>query len=153
MTEYNYATTITIYFEDGSTDKVYPSSEEEVKESLESWEQSLYYGDCVKFTVEYEKHVDGKLIRHTEVFTEYGEAPQITEEEVNEFVELRESIGKNQKEFARFTGIPFRTIQNWENGVNSCPGYVLAMLKTCVASKETWYSEYFMNDYARKMRR
>ena len=153
MTEYNYATTITIYFEDGSTDKVYPSSEEEVKESLESWEQSLYYGDCVKFTVEYEKHVDGKLIRHTEVFTEYGEDPQITEEEVNEFVELRESIGKNQKEFARFTGIPFRTIQNWENGVKSCPGYVLAMLKTCDASKETWYSEYFMNDYARKMRR
>lgn len=153
MTEYDHATTFTIYFEDGSTDKVYPSGEEEVKESLESWEQSLYYGDCVKFEVEYEKHVDGKLIRHTEVFTEYGEEPQITEEEVNEFVELRESIGKNQKEFARFTGIPFRTIQNWENGVNTCPGYVLAMLKTCVASKETWYSEYFMNDYARKMRR
>ena len=107
----------------------------------------------MKFKVEYEKHVDGKLIRHTEVFTEYGEKPQVTEEEVNEFVELRESIGKNQKEFARFTGIPFRTIQNWENGVNTCPGYVLAMLKTCVTHKETWHSEFFMNDYARKMRR
>ena len=153
MTEYDYVTTFTIYFEDGSTDKIYHSGEDEVKESIESWEQSLYYGDCVKFKVEYEKPVDGKLIRHTEVLTEYGEEPQITEEEVNEFVELRESIGKNQKEFARFTGIPFRTIQNWENGVNTCPGYVLAMLKTCVANKETWHSEYFMNDYARKMRR
>lgn len=153
MIEYGYATTFTIYFEDGSTDKVYASDEEEIKESIESLEQSLYYGDCVKFKVEYEKHVDGKLIRHTEVFTEYGEKPQVTEEEVNEFVELRESIGKNQKEFARFTGIPFRTIQNWENGVNTCPGYVLAMLKTCVTHKETWHSEFFMNDYARKMRR
>lgn len=85
--------------------------------------------------------------------TEYGEKPQVTEEEVNEFVELRKSIGKNQKEFARFTGIPFRTIQNWENGVNTCPRYVLAMLKTCVTHKETWYSESFMNVYARKMRR
>ena len=56
MTEYNYATTITIYFEDGSTDKVYPIGEEEIKESIDSWEQSLYYKDCIKFKVEYEKN-------------------------------------------------------------------------------------------------
>ena len=37
--------------------------------------------------------------------------------------------------------------------LNTCPGYVLAMLKTCVTHKETWHSEFFMNDYARKMRR
>ena len=34
MIEYGYATTFTIYFEDGSTDKIYHSDEEEIKESI-----------------------------------------------------------------------------------------------------------------------
>lgn len=153
MNEFNVCPTFKIYYEDGEIDKVYPVGEEEIKESIESWNQSLYYHDCVKFEIEYDRRIDGKLIRHTEVYTEYGEEPQVSEEKINEFAEIRKSVGMTQKQFSRFTGIPFRTIQNWECGVNVCPGYVLAMLKTCVANEETWYSEYFMNDYARKMRR
>ena len=33
-------------------------------------------------------------------------------------------IGLTQQQLADLLGIPKRTIQNWENGINKCPDYV-----------------------------
>lgn len=43
--------------------------------------------------------------------------------------ELRKQTGMTQKQFADYFGIPYRTIQNWEGGVNKCPEYLLRLLQ------------------------
>ena len=48
---------------------------------------------------------------------------------MNEFKKLREQSGMNMKKFAEHFGIPYRTVQNWEAGVNKCPEYLLKLLK------------------------
>lgn len=45
------------------------------------------------------------------------------------FKELREQSGMNMKRFAEHFGIPYRTVQNWEAGVNKCPDYLLNLMK------------------------
>ena len=42
---------------------------------------------------------------------------------------LRNSLGDTQIEFSRRYHIPFRTIQNWEAGVNTPPAYVEELLE------------------------
>lgn len=43
--------------------------------------------------------------------------------------EIRKSTGLSQTEFGkRLGGIPLRSIQNWENGVSSCPDYVVELI-------------------------
>lgn len=42
--------------------------------------------------------------------------------------ELRNALNMNLTRFSEFTGIPYRTLQNWEAGTNACPEYVLSML-------------------------
>ena len=44
------------------------------------------------------------------------------------FKEIRKLSGMNLKEFSRYFEIPYRTIQNWEAGVNSCPEYLLKLI-------------------------
>ena len=48
---------------------------------------------------------------------------------MNEFKKLREQSGMNMKQFAAHFEIPYRTIQNWEAGVNKCPEYLLELMK------------------------
>ena len=43
--------------------------------------------------------------------------------------ELRNQLGDTQSEFSERYNIPFRTIQNWENGVRKPPEYILDLLK------------------------
>lgn len=43
--------------------------------------------------------------------------------------EMRKALGDTQKEFAKRYNIPFRTIQNWENGVNMPPDYVMSFIE------------------------
>jgi transcriptional regulator with XRE-family HTH domain len=43
--------------------------------------------------------------------------------------EMRKSLGDTQTDFSRRYHIPFRTIQNWEAGVNSPPAYVEELLE------------------------
>ncbi len=43
--------------------------------------------------------------------------------------EMRKKLGYTQKEFANRYDIPFRTIQNWENGIRKPPEYVLKLLE------------------------
>ena len=46
-----------------------------------------------------------------------------------EIREMRMELGDTQNEFAERYQIPFRTIQNWENGVRRPPEYVLKLLE------------------------
>lgn len=82
MKEFSTSPDIIVY-DDGEIDKVYPVGEKEVKESIESWNQSLYSGDITKFEVVYYYRADNKLFRYTETYTEYDAAPTVTEEEIN----------------------------------------------------------------------
>ena len=43
--------------------------------------------------------------------------------------ELRTELGDTQREFADRYGIPFRTVQNWENGVRKPPEYIIRLLE------------------------
>ena len=43
--------------------------------------------------------------------------------------DLRTASGMTQKAFSEYFGIPKRTIQNWEGGVNICPDYLLSLLE------------------------
>lgn len=83
MKEFSTSQDIIVYYDDGEIDKVYPVGDKEVKESIESWNQSLYSGDITKFEVVYYYRADNKLFRHTETYTEYDATPTVTEEEVN----------------------------------------------------------------------
>lgn len=43
---------------------------------------------------------------------------------MNTIKEVRKKYGLTQHQLADLTGIPFRTIQNWEGGQRKCPEYV-----------------------------
>lgn len=45
---------------------------------------------------------------------------------------LRKLTGLSQTAFGKKYGIPMRTIQNWETGVNEAPGYVISLLERVV---------------------
>lgn len=45
------------------------------------------------------------------------------------FKELRQRSGMSMKRFAEYFGIPYRTVQNWEAGINICPAYTLRLLE------------------------
>ncbi|MBP3206214.1 MAG: transcriptional regulator [Lachnospiraceae bacterium] len=42
----------------------------------------------------------------------------------NRIIELRESVGENRKEFSLHTGIPVRTLEDWEAGRRNPPEYI-----------------------------
>ena len=83
MNEFSTSPDIIVYYDDGKIDKVYPVGEKEVKESIESWNQSLYSGDITKFEVVYYYRTDNKLFKHIETYTDYDTVPKVTEEEIN----------------------------------------------------------------------
>ena len=43
--------------------------------------------------------------------------------------ELREDSGMNRAQFAEFFGIPYRTIQHWEEGTRQPPEYVVSLIE------------------------
>lgn len=43
--------------------------------------------------------------------------------------EMRAATGLSQVKFAEHLGIPRRTIENWESGVNACPSYVKDLIQ------------------------
>lgn len=47
---------------------------------------------------------------------------------MNKIKEERIKLGLTQHQLAELTGIPFRTIQNWEGGQRKCPDYVEKLL-------------------------
>lgn len=42
---------------------------------------------------------------------------------------LREQAGMNRREFSEYTGIPVRTLEDWEAGKRTPPEYVPRLLK------------------------
>lgn len=50
--------------------------------------------------------------------------------------ELAQQYGLSQTDFARYFGIPLRTVQGWFNGSRSCPPYVLTMAAEILALNE-----------------
>lgn len=43
--------------------------------------------------------------------------------------ELRKASGMSQKAFADYFKIPKRTIENWEQGVNEVPKYLIELIE------------------------
>ena len=46
--------------------------------------------------------------------------------------EIRELLGISRAEFSRRYGIPIRTLENWDAGVNAPPAWVLSLLERVV---------------------
>ena len=47
---------------------------------------------------------------------------------MNTIKDKRIELGLTQQQLSKITGIPFRTIQNWEGGQRKCPDYVEKLL-------------------------
>lgn len=45
------------------------------------------------------------------------------------FEQLRRKSGMNKTEFSEYFEIPFRTVQNWENGSRKCPPYLMKLME------------------------
>ena len=43
--------------------------------------------------------------------------------------ELRQQSGMSQGKFGDYFGIPRRTIQNWEAGINQCADYLVRLME------------------------
>ncbi|MBR3307844.1 MAG: transcriptional regulator [Lachnospiraceae bacterium] len=50
--------------------------------------------------------------------------------------ELRESVGENRKEFSIRTGIPVRTLEDWEAGRRTPPEYIPRLIAFQLAYEE-----------------
>lgn len=48
--------------------------------------------------------------------------------------EARQIAGLTQKQLSERTGVPERSIQNWEAGARKCPGYVERMIVGYITS-------------------
>lgn len=44
------------------------------------------------------------------------------------FQELRQATGMNLKQFSNYFEIPYRTMQNWEEGQRKVPDYLLNLM-------------------------
>lgn len=44
------------------------------------------------------------------------------------FKELREASSMNMKQFAKFFGIPYRTVQDWDAGIRKCSPYLIDLM-------------------------
>ncbi len=44
-------------------------------------------------------------------------------------VEIREGVGENRKEFSLHTGIPVRTLEDWEAGRRTPPEYIPRLIE------------------------
>ena len=52
------------------------------------------------------------------------------------FKELKEASGLNLTRFAAYFNIPYRTAQNWQNGVRECPSYLLELMHYKLVKEE-----------------
>ena len=53
---------------------------------------------------------------------------EIKEIPINPIKHARMKYGLTQQQVADQTGVPFRTIQNWEGGQRKCPDYVMDLV-------------------------
>lgn len=48
---------------------------------------------------------------------------------MNNFKTIREQAGMTIAEIGRYFNIPYRTVQNWDNGMRKCPDYLLDLME------------------------
>ena len=51
------------------------------------------------------------------------------------FRALRDKTGMNRKEFSAYLGIPYRTMDDWENNRRKMPEYVFSLIQYKVATE------------------
>ena len=49
---------------------------------------------------------------------------------------LRESTGMNRREFCEYFSIPYRTVEEWENGKRRIAGYVYRLMEYQIRMEE-----------------
>jgi len=54
---------------------------------------------------------------------------------INPIRHARVKYGLTQQQVSDLTGVPFRSIQNWETGVRKCPDYVSKMVVSILDQK------------------
>ena len=54
---------------------------------------------------------------------------------ISRIKEARIKHGLTQTQVSEMTGVPFRSIQNWEAGVRNCPAYVEKMVVDIINQK------------------
>ncbi|MBD5477681.1 MAG: transcriptional regulator [Lachnospiraceae bacterium] len=47
----------------------------------------------------------------------------------NRITEIRREVGENRKEFSQHTGIPVRTLEDWEAGRRTPPEYIPRLIE------------------------
>ncbi len=62
---------------------------------------------------------------------------------------IRAATGLSQRAFAEKLNIPQRTVENWEQGVNSPPDYVIALIYSAVRKDESMGSDMTIADVMR----
>lgn len=58
---------------------------------------------------------------------------------------LRMESGLTRKDFAKYLSIPYRTVENWEKGVNKCPDYVYDLIEFRMESDDVFKHEKTIN--------
>lgn len=56
----------------------------------------------------------------------------IKKEDLSNVKTIRSYTGLSQAKFAEYYEIPKRTLENWEQGTNECPVYLLKLLQRAV---------------------
>lgn len=56
--------------------------------------------------------------------------------EEKEVLELRQSTGMSRSDFAKYFGIPYRTLQDWELGNRHMPDYLFRLMAYKVKMEE-----------------
>ena len=77
------------------------------------------------------KRLNGEVREHDTLESMYDEGYNIIKEDTR-IKDLREFTGLSAQKFGDKYGIPLRTIQNWEGGVNTPPAYVVSLLERVV---------------------
>ncbi len=68
----------------------------------------------------------------------------------NRMKELREQKGMNRKEFSDYTGIPVRTLEDWEAGRRTPPEYIPKLLAYQIKYDELVNQKENVNDKGNK---
>lgn len=59
---------------------------------------------------------------------------------------LRMESGLTRKDFAKYLSIPYRTVENWEKGVNKCPDYVYDLIEFRIDADDIFKHERTINN-------
>ena len=70
-----------------------------------------------------------------------------------ELIRLREETGMNRSAFARYFGIPYRTVQDWELGNRRVPDYLLRLMAYKIRTEKLLEENHIHPDQTDRIRR